>query len=185
VGGDLPPQLINGLSAGGLAQLASRGDGWGAPDVIQALLTIAGPVQPAAAGGGKAPGFSLATTAGERTSLSDLLGTPLVINFWASYCPPCRAEMPLLQQSLAGRPGVRLVLVDEGDSAAVARAFLGSVGVHGPSLLDSDLSVGRSYRVSALPVTVFVRADGTIASVHVGQLSDAVLGAELSTLASQ
>lgn len=185
VGHAMPPSLITGLSARGLSELASGGDGWGAPDVLQALLTIAGPEQAATASTGAAPAFTLAATSGRKTGLADLLGMPAVINFWASYCPPCRAEMPLLERQAGARAGVRLALINEGDSAQGARSFLDSAGVHQPSLLDSDLSVGKAYRVSALPTTVFLHADGTIAAIHVGQLDEAVLAAELSTLVSQ
>jgi cytochrome oxidase Cu insertion factor (SCO1/SenC/PrrC family) len=185
VGHGIPPSLVTGLSAAGLSELASGGDGWGAPDVLQALLTIAGPERAPTAGGGVAVAFTLSTTTGSKVSLTDLVGTPLVINFWASYCPPCKTEMPLLEKQVGGQSAVRLVLIDEGDSLQVARSFLDSVAVHQPALLDSDLKVGRAYGVSALPMTVFVHADGSIAAVHVGQLSEAVLAAELSTLTSQ
>ncbi|HUY74640.1 MAG TPA: redoxin family protein [Candidatus Dormibacteraeota bacterium] len=185
VGSGFPPSLIAGLSAQGLHELASGGDGWGAPEVLQALLTIAQPQQPAPGGGGTAPGFDLAGTDGRTFGRTDLAGKPAVINFWASYCPPCKAEMPLLQQQVGRQPGVQLVLIDEGDSAEAARAFLESVGVHQAALLDSDLAAGRAYGVTALPMTVFLRADGTISGRQVGQLSESVLAAQLSNLASQ
>jgi cytochrome oxidase Cu insertion factor (SCO1/SenC/PrrC family) len=91
VGSDISPSLLTTLSPAGLLQLASHGDGWGAPSVLQSLLTITGPEQVAQNPGGRAPGFALTSTDGLRVSLSDLTGRPLVINFWASYCPPCRA----------------------------------------------------------------------------------------------
>lgn len=182
VGHDVPPDLVTSLSAAGLSELASGGDGWGSADVLSALLTITGPEVPVASAGGKAPAFELASTAGSKVSLASLAGRPLVINFWASYCPPCRAEMPMLQRLVAGQPSVRLVLVDEGDGRDAATRFLGDVGVTQPTLLDSDLSVGHKYGAIALPTTVFVRADGTIAGRQVGQLSESVLAAELSTL---
>lgn len=185
VGSDIPPALVTGLSAQGLHELASGGDGWGAPEVIQALLTIAQPLQPAPGGGGKAPGFELAATDGRKVGLADLAGKPAVINFWASYCPPCRAEMPLLQQKVGEQRGVQLVLIDEGDGAQTARSFLASVGIRQAALLDSDLGVGHAYGVSPLPMTVFVRADGTISGRQIGQLSESVLAAQLSNLTSQ
>ena len=77
-----------------------------------------------------------------RVGVSELAGRPAVINFWASYCPPCRAEMPLLQKLVGQRSDMRLVLVDEGDSSQAARSFLSSVGVTQAALLDSDLGVG-------------------------------------------
>ena len=182
VGAGMPPGLITGMSAQGLHELASGGDGWGAPDVIQALATIAGPLQPPNDAGGQAPAFTLTGTDGRQVGLADLAGKPAVINFWASYCPPCRAEMPLLQRLVPQRSGVRLVLVDEGDSRQAARAFLDSVGLDQAALLDSDLSVGRAYGAIAFPTTVFVRADGTIAARHIGQLDEGVLAAQLTTL---
>jgi cytochrome oxidase Cu insertion factor (SCO1/SenC/PrrC family) len=182
VGSSMPPGLITGLSPAGLHELASGGDGWGAPDVLQALLTIAGPRQPSPSAGGGAPPFTLNGTDGRQVNLASLAGKPLVINFWASYCPPCRAEMPLLQRLVGQRSDMQLVLIDEGDSNQAARSFLGSVGLNQAALLDSDLSVGRAYGAIALPTTVFVRADGTIAARHIGQLDEGVLAAQLATL---
>lgn len=186
VGGEIPPSLVTDLSAPGLQKLSSGGDGWGTPDVLRELLAIAGPQGPGpTTAGGKAPSFTLATTEGGKLSLADLGGKPLVINFWASYCPPCKAEMPLLQQGVGAQPGVRLVLINEGDGVQSARAFLSAVGIRQQSLLDADLAAGRAYGVTALPLTVFVKADGTIAGRHVGQLDERVLSAELSILTSQ
>ncbi len=185
VGGSLPPQLIPGLSAQGLHELASGGDGWGAPDVLRALLTIAGPQQPSPSAGGNAPAFTLVSTDGQRVSLAGLAGKPVVVNFWATYCPPCRAEMPLLERRAGPGSGVQLVLINEGDSRDAARSFLASIGVQQAALLDSDLSVGRAYGAIALPVTVFIRTDGTIAGKQLGQLDDRVLAAQVSLLVSQ
>ncbi|HEY8796848.1 MAG TPA: redoxin family protein [Candidatus Dormibacteraeota bacterium] len=185
VGSDIGPGLVNTLGAEGLKELASHGDGWGAGSVLESLLTITGPEQVAPGGGGRAPGFSLVSTDGSRIALADLAGHPMVINFWASYCPPCRAEMPLLQRRVSAATGVRLVLINEGDSNQGARDFLISTGIQQAALLDSNLSVGRAYGVVPLPTTVFVRADGTIAGRQVGELDDRVLAAWLSTLTTK
>jgi cytochrome oxidase Cu insertion factor (SCO1/SenC/PrrC family)/thiol-disulfide isomerase/thioredoxin len=163
VGHDISPALVTSLGAEGLSELASGGDGWGTPQVLQSLITISRAEAPPAAGGCAAPAFSLDGTAGGRVSLSGLLGRPLVINFWASYCAPCRAEMPMLQSRVGAQQGVQLVLINEGDTPQAAREFLGAVGIHQAALLDSDLAVGKAYGVTAYPVTVFVRADGSIA----------------------
>lgn len=185
VGHDVPPALVNSLSGQGLAQLASGGDGWGAPDVLQALLTIAGPEESPPAQGGMAPSFTLASTAGGKVSLSDLGKQPLVINFWRTDCPPCKAEMPLLQRLVGAQSGARLVLINSGEGGQAAQAFLRGLGIQQPTLLDSDLSVSRAYAVVALPTTVFVRGNGTIDRRQIGQLDDRVLTAELSNLVSQ
>ncbi len=184
VGGEIPPSLATLLSPRGLSQLASGGDGWGAPDVLQALTTIGGPAPSPPAGGGRAPAFTLTYTSGATARFSDFAGKPLVINFWATYCPPCKAEMPLLVSAVP-RAGVRLLLINEGESSAVARAFLAQIGVGQPSLLDANLTVGRQYGLSALPMTIFIRADGTIDRKQIGQLDERVLEAELSILVTQ
>lgn len=184
VGHDIPPALVTSLSARGLSELAAGGDGWGAPDVLQALSTIGRPEASLQPGAGKAPAFTLPSTDGTMVSLGDYAGKPVVLNFWATYCPPCRAEMPMLAAGV-GRSNARLVLINEGDRRDAARSFLNALGLRQPSLLDQDLSVGRSYLMSALPMTVFVRADGTVDRVQVGQLDERVLASELSILASQ
>jgi cytochrome oxidase Cu insertion factor (SCO1/SenC/PrrC family) len=185
VGNDIPGQLVSALSSRGLYELGSGGDGWGSPDVLQALATIGGPDQTPESSGGAAAAFRLLATDGTSFSLGDLKGQPLVINFWASYCPPCKAEMPLLDRTVGPQSGARLVLVNEGDSGQSTRAFLDGLGIRRAALLDSDLSVGRSYGIFTLPMTVFVRADGTIDRRQLGQVDQSVLETELSILTSR
>jgi cytochrome oxidase Cu insertion factor (SCO1/SenC/PrrC family) len=185
VGNEVAPSLVTTLDAEGLRELASHGDGWGTASVLESLLTISRPETAAPHGGGSAPNFSLDRTDGRRTSLAELRGKPIVINFWASYCPPCRAEMPLLQRRVGTMTTVQLVLINEGDSAQAARDFLSTTGVQQAALLDADLSVGRAYGVIPLPTTVFVRADGSIAGRQIGELDDRVLAAWLSQLTTQ
>ena len=184
VGHDIPPSLVTSLSAKGLSELASGGDGWGAPDVLQALTTITAPEPSQQTGVGKAPGFRLTSTDGSAVGMADISGRPLVINFWATYCPPCKAEMPLLQKDVA-QSRARLILINEGEGRDSVVAFLQALGIHQPALLDQDLSVGRSYGISAYPMTVFVRADGSVDRRQIGQLREGVLAAELSNLGSQ
>jgi len=185
VGNDIPGQLVSALSSRGLYELGSGGDGWGSPDVLQALATIGGPEQAPESTGGAAAAFRLLATDGTSLSLGDLKGQPLVINFWASYCPPCKAEMPLLDRTVGPQSGARLVLVNEGDSGQSTRAFLDGLGIRRAALLDSDLSVGHSYGIFTLPMTVFVRADGTIDRRQLGQVDRSVLETELSNLTSR
>ncbi len=184
IGNNIPPSLVTSLSAKGLTELASGGDGWGAPDVLQALTIITRPGQSPQAGGGTAPAFTLTSTDGSKVSLADFAGKPVVINFWATYCPPCKAEMPLLLKDV-GQSGAHLVLIDEGEGVDAARSFLSGLGINEPALLDPDMKVGRAYGMTALPMTVFVRANGTIDRRQVGQIDERVLAAELSNLASQ
>jgi hypothetical protein len=93
--------------------------------------------------------------------------------------------MPMLQKVVGAQATAQLVLVNEGDSASAASAFLSSIGIYQPTLLDSDLTVGRAYGAIGLPITVFVRADGSIDARQIGQLDERALVAELSKLSGQ
>jgi hypothetical protein len=93
--------------------------------------------------------------------------------------------MPLLQRRVGSTSGIKLVLIDEGDSGQAARDFLSSTGIAQAALLDSDLKVGLAYGVVPLPTTVFVRAEGSIAGRQVGEMDDRVLAAWLSNLATR
>ena len=88
----------------------------------------------------------------------------------------------MLQRVMGAQSSAQLVLVNEGDNRQAATDFLRALGVTSSSLLDSDLSVGHAYGAIALPTTVFVAVDGTVASRQVGQLDERVLDAELATL---
>lgn len=105
-------------------------------------------------------------------SLASLAGTPVVVNVWASTCVPCREEMPALQafaDEYAGRVGV--VGIDPLDTAREMAAFADEVGVGYPLYRDPDGMVQVEFGIPALPTTLFVRADGTVAGVHLGALS--------------
>lgn len=179
VGGTMPAALTGDLNPAGLQELASHGDGWGTPQILAALLTIAGPEQ-SPSGAGSAPAFALDDTAGGR--MASPQRAPRVINFWASYCLPCRTEMPLLEREVGSLNGTTLVLVNEGDSPQAARDFLNAAGLNLPSFLDRDLSVGRAYGVVGLPTTIFVRGDDTIEGRYFGAIDERVLTAHLADL---
>src|SRR5205823_5368782 len=111
LGGSLPPSLRSQLGPGGLDEVGTHGDGWGASQVLDALRVIGGTEPLRTAGGGQAPEFELPGLNGGRVRLSDFRGSPLVISFWASWCTPCRRDLPLLEQTLRRQPGVGLLLV--------------------------------------------------------------------------
>jgi thiol-disulfide isomerase/thioredoxin len=127
------------------------------------------------------PAVSLPCLAGgPDVPLSRLAGLPMVVNAWASWCVPCRAEMPAFER-LAGRAGSRLRVlgVDTEDAPASALDFAAARGVHFASVLDNSGALRTRQRISGLPFTLFVRADGSIASVHIGPLDYAGLVAEV------
>lgn len=114
-------------------------------------------------GAREAPDFGGTTVDGEQFQLSDLRGNIVVVNFWASWCPPCREEMPLLV-SASDRLGkdVIMVGVDIWDDESEGRAFLNDYGVEYPNIHDSDGRIGIDYGVTGVPETFVVNAEGRI-----------------------
>lgn len=183
--GELSAPLRAQLDAAGQQLLAGHGQGWGAPQVLDQLRTIAGLGLPAAGGGGRAPDFTLAQTDAAQVALSQFRGRPVLINFWSAGCPPCRTEMPLIARQARRDPGLVVLLVDYRDGPDAARGFLKSIGVDLPALLDQDGRVAGEYGVAALPTTVFVRADGTEEGRWPGALSEDVLASHLAAIGAQ
>ena len=129
--------------------------------------------------GPQAPGWQLPGLAdpGRTVTLAQFRGRPLVINFWASWCPPCRREMPALEREarlLAGRVG--FVGLDTQDEGGAGLAFARRMGVTYPLATD-NAQVYAAYGVNGLPTTFFVSADGTLAGRQVGGMTQASLAA--------
>jgi cytochrome c biogenesis protein CcmG/thiol:disulfide interchange protein DsbE len=179
----LAESLRAGLNAQGREQLASRGDGFGAPQVLDALRTMGTQLERSAAAGGPAPDFAAVDLGGRPISLAQYRGRPVVLNFWASWCGPCRKEIPLLQRTADAHPGLAVVLVNERDDAGRARAFAGELGVTLPSAVDAEGRVAAAYKVGqALPATIFVQADGRIEGRYLGELDEATLMSHVRAL---
>jgi len=131
-----------------------------------------------------APDFSLSLLNGGTVALKELRGKPVVINFWATWCPPCRRELPALQaafESYQGRIGFIAVDVKE-DQAKVA-AFVKELGLTFPVALDTDGAVsGVAYEVRGIPTTIFVDANGVVVARHVGPLDGPTIDGYLAPL---
>ncbi len=162
-----------------------------------------------------APDFSLPLYGGngaetEHLTLSELRGTPVVLNFWATWCGPCRREFPALQTA-AARYGacqagssnaagnaqcVLIVGVNQGETAATVESFLteigGESGGHDATTdgntdasqlaiaLDTSLDVGHLYNVHGLPLTYFIDADGVIRSIWSGEMNSVILAENIA-----
>jgi cytochrome c biogenesis protein CcmG/thiol:disulfide interchange protein DsbE len=129
-----------------------------------------------------APSFTLPDMLAPNRSfsLADYRGKDLVVNFWASWCIPCRTEMPLLQSAhLSEHGAVRFLGIDSNDTRSAALAFLGQVHVTYRTLFDPDGGVASSYGLIGLPTTVFISASGKMLGRHMGQLDASTLKAAL------
>jgi len=140
--------------------------------------------QPIPLAGHPAPDFTLPTPGGGALSLTDLRGQAVVLNFWASWCGPCRAEMPELQAVYQQHsPGGLIVLgVNQGEPEDTAVAFATQYGLTFPILLDQQMQVGQAYQTNSLPTTFFIDRNGVIRDRVIGQMSMALLGERLRTI---
>jgi cytochrome c biogenesis protein CcmG, thiol:disulfide interchange protein DsbE len=119
-----------------------------------------------------APDFSLPTLSGETVSLKQFRGKPVVLNFWATWCLPCREEMPLLQKVYAqNEPGLEILAINNAEADSAVRPFAEELGLSFPVLLDSDGAITRLFRVSGFPASIFIDSEGIIRYQHVGILS--------------
>lgn len=130
--------------------------------------------------GFSAPDFTLETLEGDKLTLSELRGHPVLLNLWASWCLPCRVEMPAIERVYQRHRGDGLVVVGMNvtsqDSEAAARAFAQEFGLTFPIVLDRDGGASARYEVMGLPSTYFIDRGGTIRNVIIGgPMSEAVM----------
>ena len=123
--------------------------------------------------GERAPNFQWNAPDGTTKTLADLRGKPVVITFWATWCEPCRREMPAMQR-VAGSTDAVFLAVDLLEDGARVRGFMDSLGVDRLTpLLDTDGAVTRAYSAIELPETFFVDTQGVIAHIERGELDEA------------
>lgn len=120
---------------------------------------------------------------GNPVSLADFQDKPLVINFWATWCPPCRREMPALARAQQHNPDIHIVLINQSESADDVSAFLTEQDWQISNvLMDHTGSVSREFGVAVLPTTLFYSPDGNLVYRHIGGMSDASLAKALDAL---
>lgn len=160
--------LTLGLAAGALA--------WGG--MFGAILMMENTALP------KVP---LTTLAGEPADLAKLAaGKPIVINLWASWCPPCRREMPVLAAAQKQETGVSFVFVNQGENGTSAQRYFTAAGLDIANvLLDPGAGIGHEVGSMGLPTTLFYDANGRLIDTHLGELSAASLASKLNQLRSR
>ena len=156
-----------------LAFLVSGGRSWGDPPESsggQQSRSLLAPGQPA-------PDFIAHDPDGTPMALRDYQGRPVIINFWATWCAPCRQEMRALQAVYEAHKAAGLAVLavsqDPQDKGEAVRAYCAALGITFPPLLDPDGRVATRYNVFLLPSTVFIHPSGTVVAVHLGAMTSA------------
>ena len=119
---------------------------------------------------GKAPNFTLKSRSGKNIKLSELRGEVVMLNFWASWCGPCRKEMPLLEKihKKYKRLGFTLLGVNVEENSSAAKNYLKDVKVSFPILFDTTNKTSKLYDVSAMPTTILIDRNGSKRFIHKG-----------------
>ena len=118
--------------------------------------------------------FTLADLEGSSVTLHELIGQPLILNFWATWCAPCRIEMPHLQNTFQARQadGLLLLALNQDEAIPDIDAFYEEFGLTFPALLDEGTRTAKNYGVGRiLPTTFFINAQGQITAVHRGPMT--------------
>ena len=121
----------------------------------------------------KATDFKLKDLEGNEVSLSQLKGKKVFLNFWATWCPPCKAEMPFIEKIYQETKDSDLVIisVNVGEDAQTVKAFMNSNGYHFTALLDTENKASAIYNITAIPTSIFIDKNGYIVKTHTGTLS--------------
>ncbi|WP_245587346.1 TlpA family protein disulfide reductase [Comamonas composti] len=132
------------------------------------------------------PEFKLVNASAQPISLSELQqskGQPMVINLWASWCPPCRREMPVLAQAQKEHPGIRFIWINQGEQAGTVLRYLGQQPLPPDQVLfDPEHQASAHWRQRGLPSTYFYDAQGQLRGTRMGELSRASLAEHLQAL---
>ncbi|GAA4709395.1 thiol-disulfide oxidoreductase ResA [Brevibacillus fulvus] len=124
--------------------------------------------------GDEAPNFSLQQLNGSNVKLTDLRGKGVVLNFWGTWCEPCKTEMPALQKQYEALKdkGLVVVGVNIGETEVAVDPFVKSLGVQFPILMDRKSDVTKLYKIGQIPASYFIDEDGVVRDIFVGQMSE-------------
>lgn len=177
--------LLMVLVGGLLFIVATRVQPASAPPPPPAAVDPA--AQPAPLPGHPAPDFTLVSLAGEPVTLSELRGQVVLVNIWATWCPPCRAEMPAIQAvyDQYAEQGFTVLAVNVREEPQTVAAYMQSAGLTFPALLDSDATVSNSYRANVLPSSFFVDRAGVVRAVYRGPMARSVISGTAEQLLAE
>lgn len=133
------------------------------------------------------PSLTLPALVGFAPDVAELdlstLDGPAIVNFWATWCGPCRTELPAFQTAQDTHPDIRFIGVDTGFDTEASVEFLGQLGMSYDQFSDADGALAEALRITQLPATVIVGADGDVTETHTGAMTAADLDAALTDLA--
>jgi len=134
--------------------------------------------------GSRAPDFELTALDGQNLRLSSLRGKPVLINFWATWCAPCRAEMPALDQAQRthAEQGLTVLAVDVQEGPVLVRGFIDEMGLGLNPLLDTTSDVSATYRTIGLPISFFVDRNGIIRDIVIGGMTEQMIQTKLQKI---
>lgn len=132
--------------------------------------------------GDMAPDFALVLEDGRHTSLRALYGQPVVLNFWATWCGPCRKEMPELMRVAAATPDLVMLTVNVEEALEAVLPFAEEYAMHTPVVLDSEGAVQDLYGVRGLPTSFFIDKEGRVAAVYPGSISASALAERVAAI---
>ena len=140
----------------------------------QPTKTAASPAVEGVNIGNQAIDFQLQSLDGKSVKLSDFRGKPVLLNFWATWCGPCRSEMPYLQQinDAMKDQGLVILAVEAGENSTIVQQFMTGLNLTMPTLLDLDKAVAKSYSVTAIPFTFLIDKNGVIQKKVIGAFPD-------------
>jgi peroxiredoxin len=153
--------------------------------IVAMFFIVAGATSCAGTGpevGKQAPDFTLGTMAGTEMTLSELRGTPVVLNFWDTICPPCQNQLVYLEQAAIQSGGeITIIAVDIGDPLSRIKQFFGDYKLHFTVALDTNAQVSYKYNVRYTPTTFFIDSNGVIRAIKIGA-SETELWAGIETI---
>ncbi len=132
---------------------------------------------------GSAPDFTVTTLVGETVRLSDYRGQIVMLNFWATWCPPCRAEMPAIERAYErySEQGVMVLAINNGETSAEIAPFVQAFALQFPVVLDTERRLQDVFAISGYPTSLFIGRDGSTYATHVGGLSPVQLTGYIET----
>jgi len=135
----------------------------------------------------QAPDFTVFDLQGNKVNLSDFAGKPVVLNFWASWCPPCKSEMPHFNKVYADvKDDVVFMMVDlvdgQRETQAKGQKYVENEGYDFPIYFDNEQNASNTYGISSIPTTLFIDSNGKIINAYQGAMDEATLRAEINAI---